>query len=239
MYILVAEYNPDSAKLIALVLREAGYQVVTVFDGISALQLIQQTKPHLALLEVEMPKLNGFDICRRIRRTSDMPIIFLTTLTKSDYGDKLRIGLQIGGDDYISKPFEPLELRARVTAVLRRCYRDVPPPAVLAPRHFELDPLTGQVRFGKGRAVSLPPVEFRLLHYLVEHAGQVVSTHEIVKKVWGDGADDNPNLVAHYIRRLRHKLEPYTGEHQHIVTIRPRGYKFEPHPQMAPALIQL
>jgi len=235
MYIVVAEYDEDSARLISLVLREAGYQVVTVFDGASALQLIQESRPHLVLLEVAMPTVSGFDICRRIRRTSDVPIIFLTT---SAHIQEEVTGLKIGGDDYIVKPFEPLEMRARVTAVLRRSYRNLPPPPLLGTQRLVLEPLTGQVRFENGRVVSLPPVEFRLLHYLVEQAGQVVSTHDIVKKVWGDGADDNPNLVAHYIRRLRHKLGSQPGEYQHIVTIRPRGYKFEPHPWMSPALAQ-
>lgn len=227
MRIVVGESDPACANLISRLLKDGGYHVQNASDGQAALNMIKWFQPHLALLEVKLPKLGGFDICRRVHRESNLPIIFLDSSPRTDKKDCV-LGLKIGGDDYIVKPFEPLELRARVEAVLRRSYRETHRrPARLGPRNIILDPIKCRVQLIDGRTIDLPPVEFRLLHYLMEHAGRVVSTSDILNRFWGGTTEANHNLVAHYIRCLRNKIERGTGGYQHIVTVRPKGYKFQ------------
>jgi DNA-binding response OmpR family regulator len=178
------------------------------------------------LLDVSMPKTTGFDICRQIRRTSDVPIIFLSA--RSQLQDKVT-GLQIGGDDYLVKPFEPSELLARVEAVLRRRSSDMlNPSARLSHGDITLDPVEHKVLFADERSVELTPLEFRLLYYLMKNAGRVLNTGQILSKVWGYDYEGESNLVAVYIRRLRTKVEPDAEQPRHVITVRNLGYKFEP-----------
>jgi DNA-binding response OmpR family regulator len=226
MLIVVGESDLDCTNLISLTLN-VDYQVRHAFDGPSALQMIDQYQPHLALLEVALPKKSGFAICRQVHRTMNLPVIFLGKDRPGS--NECVMGLKLGGDDYIVKPFEPLELRARIEAVLRRSYpKIVPPPTTLCARDIVLDPLRCRVQLADGRAIDLPPVESRLLHYLMEHAGRVVSPSQILEKVWGGNSEINHNLVAHYIRCLRTKLERGAESYEYIVTVRSQGYKFQP-----------
>lgn len=227
MRIVVGESDPASANMISLLLTEGGYHLQNASNGPAALKMIKLFQPHLALLEVKLPKLGGFDICRQVHRESNLPIIFLDSSPTADKKDCV-LGLKLGGDDYIVAPFEPLELRARVDAVLRRSYRKTQhPPVRLTPRNIILDPIKCRAQLIDGRMIDLPPVEFRLLHYLMEHAGRVVSTSDILNRFWGETTEANHNLVAHYIRCLRNKIEQGSGGYQHIVTVRPKGYKFQ------------
>jgi DNA-binding response OmpR family regulator len=225
MHILVADDDLPSVKLTAYLLEEAGYQVIKAFDGSTILQSVEQHNPDLVLLDVGMPKADGFDICRQIRRTSDVPIIFLTG--RSQLQDRV-MGLQIGGDDYLIKPFEPSELLARVEAVLRRRNSDMLNPSIrLSQGDITLDPVEHRVLFADNRTVELTPLEFRLLYYLMKNSGRVLNTSQILNKVWGYDYEGESNLVAVYIRRLRTKVESEPEHPKHVITVRNLGYKFE------------
>ncbi len=224
MHILVADDDIPSVKLTSFVLEEAGYRVYKAYDAGSILQSVEQHNPDLILLDVMMPKSSGFDICRQIRRTSDVPIIFLSG--RSQLQDRV-MGLQIGGDDYLVKPFEPSELLARVEAVLRRRNSDMLNPSTrLSQGGLTLDPVEHRVVF-EDRSVELTPLEFRLLYYLMKNSGRVLNTSQILSKVWGYDYEGESNLVAVYIRRLRTKIESDPEHPQHVITVRNLGYKFE------------
>lgn len=226
MHILVADDDIPSVKLTSFVLEEAGYRVAKAYDAASILQAVEQNNPDLILLDVMMPKASGFDICRQIRRNSDVPIIFLSG--RSQLQDRV-MGLQIGGDDYLVKPYEPSELLARVEAVLRRRNSDMlNPSSRLSQGDLTLDPVEHKVLFGDGRAVELTPLEFRLLYYLMKNSGRILNISQILSKVWGYDYEGESNLVAVYIRRLRTKVEKDPEHPRHVITVRNLGYKFEP-----------
>ncbi len=224
MEILVADDDLASVKLTSFLLEDAGYKVIKAYDATGVLQAIEQRSPDLVLLDVSMPKMNGFDICRQIRRISDVPIIFVTG--SSQLQDRVT-GLQIGGDDYLVKPFEPAELLARVEAVLRRRNSEMVNPVTrISQGPLTLDPIEHTVLFDDGRSVVLTPIEFRLLYYLMQNSGRVLSPSQILSKVWGYDYEGESNLVAVYIRRLRAKIEPDAETPRHIITVRNLGYKF-------------
>jgi DNA-binding response OmpR family regulator len=223
--ILVADDDLPSVKLTSYLLEEAGYQVMKAFDGPGILQAFEQHNPDLVLLDVAMPTTDGFAVCRQIRRTSDVPIIFLSG--RNQLEDRVT-GLQLGADDYVVKPFEPSELLARVEAVLRRRNSDVLNTSTrLTQGQITLDPVEHKVLFSDGRIVELTPLEFRLLYYLMKNAGRVLSSSQILNKVWGYDYEGESNLVAVYIRRLRTKIEPDAVTPRHVITMRNLGYKFE------------
>ncbi|NOK59524.1 MAG: response regulator transcription factor [Chloroflexi bacterium AL-W] len=225
MHILVADDDLPSVKLTSFLLEEAGYRVIKAYDGPTILSSVENQQPDLILLDVSMPKTNGFDICRHIRRTSDVPIIFLSA--RSQLSDRVT-GLQIGADDYLVKPFEPSELLARVEAVLRRRNSDMLNPSTrLTQGDITLDPVEHKVLFSNGRVVELTPLEFRLLYYLMKNSGRVLGTSQILSKVWGYDYEGESNLVAVYIRRLRTKIETDSEQPKHVITVRNLGYKFE------------
>ena len=225
MHILVADDDIPSVKLTSFVLEEAGYRVCKAYDVQSILQAVDLHNPDLILLDVMMPKSNGFDICRQIRRSSDIPIIFLSG--RSQLQDRV-MGLQLGGDDYLVKPYEPSELLARVEAVLRRRNSDLLNPSTrLSQGDFTLDPVEHKVFFTDGRSVELTPLEFRLLYYLMKNAGRILNVGQILNKVWGYDYEGESNLVAVYIRRLRTKIEHDPEHPRYVITVRNLGYKFE------------
>ncbi len=224
MNILVADDDISSVKLTSYLLEEAGYRVARVHDGAAVMQQFEKSDPDLVLLDIEMPKADGFEICRQIRRNSDVPIIFLSGRARLQ--DKVQ-GLQIGADDYLVKPFEPSELIARVEAVLRRHNSEaLNPSARLAIGDVTLDPVEQRVQFANGRTVNLTPLEFRLLYYLMKNAGRVLNAEQILSKVWGYDYEGESNLVAVYIRRVRAKVEPEPERPRHVITVRNLGYKF-------------
>ncbi|NWG20740.1 MAG: response regulator transcription factor [Chloroflexi bacterium] len=224
MEILVADDDLASVKLMTFLLEDAGYKVIKAYDAAGVLQAVEQHSPDLVLLDVTMPKINGFDICRQIRRTSEVPVIFVTG--NSQLQDRVT-GLQIGGDDYLVKPFEPAELLARVEAVLRRRNSEMlTPVARITQGPLTLDPIEHTVVFSNGRSVILTPIEFRLLYYMMQNSGRVLSASQILSKVWGYDYEGESNLVAVYVRRLRAKIEPENEAPRHIITVRNLGYKF-------------
>lgn len=225
MQILIADDDRLSAKLTRYLLESSGYSVITAHDGPETIKGFDQRDPDLVLLDIELPSISGFDICRQIRRMSDVPIIFLSA--RSHLQDRV-LGLQIGADDYMSKPFEPLELLARIEAVLRRRDSDtLIPLARLKQGELAIDPIEHKVQFAGGRTVELTPIEFRLLYYLMKNAGRVLSADQILHKVWRYDDDSSNNLVAVYIRRLRSKIELNIKSPRYIITLPNLGYKFE------------
>ncbi|NOK62084.1 MAG: response regulator transcription factor [Chloroflexi bacterium AL-W] len=225
MSILIADDDVFSVKLTSFLLEEAGYRVLKAYNGADVLEMLHEEDPDLILLDVSMPQSSGFDVCRRIRRMSDVPIIFLTANTRLE--DRV-LGLQIGGDDYMIKPFEPQELLARIEAVLRRSNNELLNTSVrLNCGTITLDPVEHKVLFADERMVSLTPIEFRLLYYLMKNSGRVLTSEQILDKVWGYDNSTGSNLVAVYIRRLRNKIEVNHTSPQTIVTIPYLGYKFE------------
>jgi DNA-binding response OmpR family regulator len=222
--IIVLEDDSDIANLVSLHLRQAGFVVKATSNGDAVLALARQQMPVLFLLDVMVHGSNGFDVCRRIRESQDLaklPIIFLTAKTTEE--DRVK-GLELGADDYISKPFSTRELVARVNAVLRRFEQPVASNIVTPDFQLDSDSFTLTVR---GAHADVTATEFRLLHFLASHAGRVFTRDQILDAVWRDMSFVTPRSVDVYIRRLREKIEQDPEDPRYLKTIRGAGYKFE------------
>ena len=226
MRILVVDDDAPSVKMISFLLREEGYEVSSTDNGLAALELIDREPPDLVVLDVMMPHLDGFEVCRRIRQKMDVPIIFLSA--KGETVDKVT-GLQLGADDYLAKPFEPAELLARVKAVMRRAeaFTVEDTQSRLTVGDITLDPVSSRVTFAGGRKVDLTPIEFRLLHCLMRNAGRILSHDLLMSAVWGYDYEGYSNQIAVYVRRLRMKIEEDPDNPKFLTTVRGLGYKFE------------
>ena len=226
MRILVVDDDPPSVKMTAFLLREEGYEVITADNGCTALEMVQSESPDLIILDVMLPHIDGLELTRRIRQTMDVPIIMLSA--KGETADKV-VGLEVGADDYLGKPFEPSELLARVKAVLRRseifAYDDM--QSRIAVGNLRLDPVGNKVIRSDGSEIELTPIEFRLLHVLMRNAGRVLSHDYLLSNAWGYDYEGYSNQIAVYIRRLRTKIEPNPASPQYLRTVRGIGYKFE------------
>ncbi|BFH14470.1 response regulator transcription factor [Paenibacillus melissococcoides] len=219
--ILLVEDEHNVSEFLQLELQHEGYDVTIAQDGEQALDYFKQQEWNLILLDWMIPRLNGLEVCRRIRKTSDVPIILLTA---RDYiGDKIA-GLDTGADDYITKPFEIEELLARIRTVLRR---HNPSWHAAAPERYQVDSLTIDVKKRRvtreGEQIDLTQREFDLLLYLTEHQGEVVSREQLLSDVWGYDFAGETNVVDVYIRYLRNKLDR-TYKPKLIHTVRGVGY---------------
>jgi len=225
MRVLVVDDDAPSRKMIGFLLREEGYTVLSAGSGPEALALLDKEMPDLVILDVMMPGMDGLEVCRRIRRIADLPIIFLSA--KGEMADRVA-GLDSGGDDYLPKPFEPTELLARVRAVMRRAeafaFGDRLTQLAVAGVH--LDPVNNIVVLADGSEVYLTPIEFRLLHYLMSNAGRTLTHDQLFATVWGYDFDGSTNLVAAHMRRLRRKVEEEPSNPQLLLTVRGVGYRF-------------
>lgn len=219
MRVLVVDDDLQLASLIAFALRREGYQVLHAADGESALALWEAEQPDLILLDINLPRLNGYEVLRRIRAVSATPVIMLTVRGEED--DMVR-GLDLGADDYIAKPFSPKNLLARIRAVLRRSGRQ--PPADLTLGDLTVDVDRQEVRRADGTVIRLTPLEFRLLHYLLINQGQVLPAELIIEHVWGYDADGDRTLLKQLVRRLRLKIEPDPTHPRYIETVPGVGY---------------
>jgi two-component system KDP operon response regulator KdpE len=226
MKILVVD---DAAEVIEAVtvsftLQWRETEVIGVDNGEAALDLVEQEHPDVVLLDIAMPGMNGFEVLREIRAFSDVPVIMLTA--KDDVLDKVK-GLELGADDYVTKPFDHLELLARVKALLRRL--DMPQPTSRAPSFHSgdltVDFAAQEVRL-RGEPVPLTATEYKLLYHLVRNAGRVLRHETLLAKVWGREYVDEVDYLRVYIRRLRRKLEPDPERPRHILTERGLGYRF-------------
>lgn len=221
--ILVVEDEPSIQELIAASLRHAGHRVLCADSAEQAAHRVNETLPDVVLLDWMLPGMSGIQYARRLRsseRTRDLPIIMLTA--RSEEHDKIA-GLDAGADDYLSKPFSPRELLARIKAVLRRRAPQMTEDSVEV-EGLRLDPLTHRVS-GKGRTLDLGPTEFRLLHYFMTHAERVHSRALLLDQVWGDHVFVEERTVDVHIRRLRAALEA-SGHDRLIQTVRGSGYRF-------------
>ena len=221
--ILVVEDEPAIQELIAYNLKQAGHQPLRADNAEQALNLVANALPDLVLLDWMLPGLSGIEFARRLRadkRTRTIPIIMLTART--DEQDKLQ-GLETGADDYITKPFSPRELNARIKAVLRRRAPEMTDDMVQL-GGLTLDPASHRVT-GKGTAIDLGPTEFRLLHFLMTHTERVHSRTQLLDQVWGDHVFVEERTVDVHIRRLRKALEP-TELDGLVQTVRGTGYRF-------------
>jgi two-component system, OmpR family, phosphate regulon response regulator PhoB len=223
--ILIIEDEPAIRELVAVNLRHAGHEVEQAHDAASARQRIDTHLPDLIVLDWMLPDVSGIDLARRLRsdpRTRDLPIIMLTA--RAAEGDKLQ-GFDAGADDYLTKPFSPRELIARIRALLRRRAPEaVDDPVEIA--GVRLEPATFRVSAG-GVPVTLSPTEFKLLHFLMKHPDRVLSRARLLDNVWGDHVFIEERTVDVHIRRLRLALQP-TGSDRLIDTVRGGGYRFLP-----------
>lgn len=222
--ILVVEDEPPLQKLLAYNLEAAGFAVSQAFDGEEAMTLIEERLPDLVLLDWMLPQLSGLEVCRRLRRradTSHLPIVMLTA--RGEEPDRLR-GLDTGADDFISKPFSPAELIARLRAVLRRV-RPAFAEQVLSFYDLRLDLVAHRVFRGE-REIHLSPTEFRLLRYFLENPSRVFSRAQLLDRVWGSDLEIELRTVDATIRRLRRALNA-GGEADLLRTVRAEGYSLD------------
>ncbi len=219
--ILVVDDERRYRELLEMDLSRRGYRVLQAPDGLRALDLVEQGSPDLVILDLRLPDMDGYEVCRRIRETSSVPIIMLTA--RVEEADKVR-GLRSGADDYVTKPFSAEELLARVEAVLRRADAGHPtgrPPFESNGLRIDFDDRRVTVH---GRTVELTATEFRLLEQLATNAGRVLVHDELLRRVWGPGYDGATELLHTAIRRLRRKIEGDAGDRSYIVTKRGIGY---------------
>ncbi|MEY2436071.1 MAG: two-component system, OmpR family, response regulator RegX3 [Acidimicrobiaceae bacterium] len=225
--VLVVEDEDSFVEALTVGLKREGFRVHVARDGAQALAMFDVVKPDLVLLDVMLPKVSGIDVCRELRTRSRVPIIMVTA--KGSEIDTV-VGLEVGADDYVTKPYRLRELVARIRAVLRRTPADGA-PSVLSGEATEvgdvaLDPDRHEVTI-RGEPVSLPLKEFELLGILLENAGRVLTRETLIDRVWGsDYVGDTKTLDVH-IKRLRAKVEPEPSNPTRIVTIRGLGYKYE------------
>jgi two-component system phosphate regulon response regulator PhoB len=223
--IFVVEDDPDISRLVRHHLETAGFSVRVFGGGHGVLGEAERQRPGLFLLDIMVPGSDGLELCRRIRQTPSLamtPVIFLTA--KSGEADRV-LGLEIGADDYIPKPFSPRELVARVKAVLRRFERPLSPTPIRIDE-IEIDP-GAMVLTVRGKPVTTTATEFRLLDYLARHTGRVFSRDQLLDAVWRDTAYVTPRSVDVYVRRIREKIEPDPENPRYLRTVRGAGYRFE------------
>ncbi|MDN5346491.1 MAG: two-component system, OmpR family, alkaline phosphatase synthesis response regulator PhoP [Clostridia bacterium] len=221
--ILVVDDEAAILELLAYNLTQAGYNIITATDGETALQLAEKEKPDLIILDVMLPKIDGFEVCRVLRSKSRVPILMLTA--RREEVDTI-LGLELGADDYLTKPFSPRELVARVKAILRRVAEgEGRSPAVISVGELVINPESHVVTV-RGRPVDLTLKEYQLLKLLAENRGRVFTREALLERLWeGDFYGDTRTIDVH-IRHLREKIEDNPSNPYYILTVRGVGYKF-------------
>ena len=222
--ILVVDDESRMVRFVKMNLDLEGYLTLEANSGLQALEKVRDHQPDLVLLDVEMPDMDGFETLRRIREISDTPVIMLTV--RADEDDRIR-GLDLGADDYVTKPFSPRELSSRIRAVLRRFETQGRPEdqIVAIDDRLQVDLQRRQV-IVEGQRVSLRPTEYRLLYHLIQNAGWVVPHETLLTKVWGHEYINDNHLLRLYITYLRQKIEPDLANPRYIFTERGLGYRF-------------
>ncbi len=221
--ILVVDDDKKIVDLVTLYLKRDGYNVLKAYDGREALDVARRKQPDLIVLDLMLPELDGTDVCRLLRAESSVPIIMLTARSTDE--DKLR-GLDIGADDYVTKPFNPRELVARIRAVLRRIAPQEPPAADRRFGDLVISFVRHEVRVGD-RPVNLTPTEFRLLEAMAREPGRAFTRAELLDRVFGYDYDGIERTIDVHIMNLRRKIEPTPGQPRFIVTVPGVGYRFE------------
>jgi DNA-binding response OmpR family regulator len=221
MRILVADDDEDLLDLVAYALTQAGYQVVKAGDGNLALERFESAAPELVILDINMPGKTGFEVCAAIRARSRVPVMMLTA--RSEEKDLVR-ALDLGADDYLTKPFSPRTLLARVMALLRRARLEHNAGPTTVGR-ITLDAEDSCVRIGCGRPITLTKLELRLMQALLAQAGRAVHSDRLLIQVWGHRGSGDRQLLKQLVHRLRHKIEPNPGLPQLLQTAAVSGYK--------------
>lgn len=224
--ILICDDEQDIVNALKIYLNDADYKLFEAFNGSEALKIVEEEEIHLVLLDIMMPEMDGMEAMVRIREVSNVPIILLTA--KSEEADKI-LGLTVGADDYITKPFHPVEVSARVKSHLRRYMQlgaGKQPTQILRCGGIELDDIQKKVMLD-GEEVSLTPTEYEILKLLMRHPGKVFSPREIYRSIWNDLPYGSENTVAVHIRHIREKLEINPAEPRYIKVVWGQGYKCE------------
>lgn len=222
--ILVVEDDLAILELVTFHLSKEGYEVIQATDGRSGIEKFDEFRPDLLLVDLMLPEIDGFDLCRRIRKVSEIPIIILTA--KGQEADRIQ-GFELGADDYVTKPFSPRELTARVRAVLRRTRADEEAPLVAG--ELVLDKKRRQV-FVSGREIELTPKEFDLLALLMSHPGEPIERETLLERVWGYEFIGGSRTLDVHVRRLRQKIGDDPYHPKFIETVHGLGYRFKERP---------
>lgn len=225
--VTIIEDEKDIVDLVRYNFRKEGFEVASFLRGKEGLEHLRRNPPDLVLLDIMLPDIDGLELSKKLRadeRLKDLPIIFLTA--KGEEIDRV-LGLEMGADDYVVKPFSPRELVARAKAVLRRRERPTEKHEVVETPGFRLDSRTQEVVV-RGRAVELSALEFKLLHFLASHPRQVFTREQLLDEVWGRDRFVTPRTVDVHIRRVREKVEGQPDKPHHLQTVRGSGYRFSP-----------
>lgn len=220
--VLVVEDEPAIGRIVRDYLQDAGFRVEVVHDGNAAIAAARRMKPDLLVLDLGLPGRDGLDVTRELRRDSHVPIVMLTA--RSDETDRI-VGLELGADDYVVKPFSPRELVARVRAVLRRSGAALETPRVIRVEDVELDQARMRVTVA-GRAVELTSTEFQLLSALAAQPGRVFTRSQLLDAAHGVAVDSFDRAVDAHIKNIRRKIEPVAGSPHYILTVHGVGYRF-------------
>lgn len=221
--ILVVDDEPSIVEIVRAYLEKDGFTVVTANDGRAALDMFHRDRPDLVVLDLMLPEFSGLDVCRHICNDSSTPVIMLTA--RDETTDKV-VGLELGADDYVTKPFDPKELLSRIKAVLRRTEGHRIGPTILRVVGLEIDIEKRSVK-REGETIDLTPFEFDLLRVLAEHPGRVFSRMELLDRVQGDAFDGYDRTIDSHVKNLRKKVEPDPNQPRYILTIYGVGYKLE------------
>ena len=219
--LLVAEDDPKQAELLRRYLEHEGHAVTVVGDGRAALDAVRSDPPDLLVLDVMMPRVDGLDVCRVLRRESDLPVLMLTARSSED---DLLLGLDLGADDYLTKPYSPRELAARIRTLLRRARVAAPASTALRAGDLEVDPVRHEVR-AAGREVACTPGEFRLLEVMAAGPGRVFTRDQLLRCLHGFDSYVTARTVDVHVMNLRRKIEPQPGRPARLVTVYGVGYK--------------
>ncbi len=221
--VLVVDDEKKIVEIIKAYLEREGFQVIPAYDGQTALNEAQKQRPDLIILDLMLPEISGWDVCRSIRKDSNVPIIMLTA--RDEVTDKI-IGLEMGADDYVTKPFDPKELVSRVRAVLRRTTSPAGPQNIIKLADLSIDVEKRQVLRNNAN-IELTPNEFDLLRVMAENPGRVYSRMQLLDQVQGDAYEGYERTIDSHIKNLRKKLEPDPEHPQYIITVYGVGYKME------------
>jgi two-component system OmpR family response regulator len=222
--ILIVEDDLNLLEALKYNVRKEGYDVASAVDGVQALEVARSDKPDLILLDIMLPKISGFEVCRILRKEMNVPILMLTA--RDDEVDKV-VGLDLGADDYMTKPFSMRELLARIRAMLRRA--EIQTPITETPFRFgdiEID-IGHHLITKAGKALNVTPKEFDLLTFLAKNKGLVLTRDKLLEKVWGYDYSGDTRTVDVHVRWLREKIEDNPDKPKHLITVRGVGYKLE------------
>jgi DNA-binding response OmpR family regulator len=221
--ILVVDDERQIVDIVRGYLSREGYQVISSYDGPGALEIARREQPDLVILDLMLPGLSGWDVCRKLREDSAVPIIMLTA--REDIADRI-VGLELGADDYVSKPFDPRELVARVRAVLRRGEPSENQSEIINHGGLRIETGSRQVSVA-GRSVDLTPTEFDLLSVMARHPGRVFSRGQLLDRLQGDDYEGYERTIDSHVKNLRKKLAPGAGDSPYITTVHGIGYRLE------------